>query len=120
MGKASRIKKERNFAGLTEGEFTVSFVFDNKLHHKRHQLTAFEIKHMKDLCTEHGDFAADQMIWRTAVKGIGVVAENIMAKAAQDYIKGHFKGRYSEVFETGAETAKELQLVETALPKESQ
>lgn len=75
-----------------EGTIFVSFVFDGITYTNRHQLTASEMRHMKDLCRSHGDTAADQMIWKVAIRGTGMVAENIMAKAALAYIKKHYKG----------------------------
>lgn len=93
MGKASREKRGREILQSTikaqEGKFTVHFVFDGKVYERTHQLTGFEVSHMKTLCRNHGDQAADQLVWRTAVKGIGMVAENCMAKAAMDYIASH-------------------------------
>ena len=94
MGKASSRKNVAKLqaSNTNEGAVVVSFVFDGKLYTNRHQLTASEMKHMKDLCVEFGDSAADQMLWKVAIRGTGLVAENIMAKAALDYIKKHYKG----------------------------
>jgi hypothetical protein len=100
MGKASNRKKlgpllansQKMTIATNEGTIMVSFVFDGVQYSKKHQLTASEIHHMKQLCREHGDLAADQMIWKVAVRGMGLVAENIMAKAALDYIKKYYKG----------------------------
>lgn len=93
MGRASRAKKQRTHGQHPEeGLIAVSFVFDGKKYENFHQMTASEMKHMKDLCRDHGDLAADQMIWRTAIRGTGMVAENIMARAALDYIKKNYKG----------------------------
>lgn len=95
MGKSSTRKLERRKflqeIVSTEGKFQVSFIFDGKLYTTSHQLTSFEVRHMKDLCIQHGDVAADQIIWKTAVKGIGMVAENLLAKAALEFIKTKYR-----------------------------
>lgn len=89
MGKASNRKKGIN---PNEGLVTVSFTFDGITHVNRHQLSAQEMKHMKELCVEYGDLAADQMVWKIAIRGMTMVAENIFAKAALMFIKKHYKG----------------------------
>lgn len=78
-------------AGLPgdEGKWKVKFTFDGKCYEKTHQLSAFEIQHMKELAAKFGDLAADQLIWKVAVKGIGVVSENVIAQAGLDYVKSH-------------------------------
>lgn len=72
-----------------EGKWVIKFVFDGKLYTKSHQLSSSEVKHMKELCVQFGDEAAQQVIWRAAIKGVGTVSENIMAQAGLDYVKQH-------------------------------
>jgi hypothetical protein len=76
-----------------EGKWSIKFVFDGKLYTKTHQLSSSEVKHMKNLCVQFGDEAAQQVIWRAAIKGVGTVSENIMAQAGLDYVKAHYKGQ---------------------------
>lgn len=83
--------KSLNADAKDEGKWKVTFVFDGKTYTKTHQLSEFEVKHMKDLCVTHGDLAADQLIWRAAVKGVGMVSENVMAQAGLDYVASHHK-----------------------------
>lgn len=75
-----------------EGKWRISFVFDGQNYSRSHQLTESEIKHMKDLCAEFGDAAADQIIWRAAIKGVAMVSEALMSQAGLDYVKKEYKG----------------------------
>jgi hypothetical protein len=93
VGKASRKKVIRiQTQHPDEGKIKVSFTFDGVTYVNTHQMTGQELKHMKDLCVEFGDDAADQMIWKVAIRGMGLVGENIMAKAGLAYVKKHYKG----------------------------
>lgn len=91
MGKSRLAKKQRaaNFLENSEAEglFKCSFTFGGERYEYQHQLTRAEVVHMQELCKTHGDEAASQVVWRAAIRGIGMVAENILAKAALDYIK---------------------------------
>lgn len=91
---ARRMKELRNTGVLStdEGKWETKFVFDGKVYRKTHKLSPSEVKHMKDLCEQFGDEAAGQIIWRAAIKGIGVVAENTLAEAGRDYMRAHYKG----------------------------
>ena len=92
MGRASSRKAQRAQLLETEGTLKVSFVFDGKRREYVHQFKAEEVQHMKELCAEHGDAAADQVVWKMAVRYGGYFAENALARAALDYIGKHFKG----------------------------
>jgi len=76
----------------TEGKWKITFVFDGVEYKKTHQLSQQEVKHMKDLCTEFGDVAADQIIWRAAIKGVGMVSEALIAQAGKDFVQKHHAG----------------------------
>lgn len=90
---ARRMKELANGNSLSEeGKWEIKFVFDGKLYKKTHRLSPSEVKHMKDLCEQFGDEAAGQIIWRAAIKGVGVVSENVMVEAALNYIKRNYKG----------------------------
>ena len=92
MGRASSRKAQRAQLLETEGTLKVSFVFDGKRREYVHQFKAEEVQHMKELCAEHGDAAADQVVWKMAVRYGGYFAENALARAALDYIGKHYKG----------------------------
>ena len=95
MGRSS--SKKRNVRSESErllpneGTLTVSFIFGGKQFLRQHQCSASEIKHMKDLCREHGDEAADQLIWKLNVRGSGKFAESVVAEAALDYVRKNWK-----------------------------
>lgn len=103
MGRASSRKHFRNqqLEKLlpNEGTLEVSFVFGGKKFTRKHQATASEIKHMKDLCRNHGDEAANQMIWKVNVRGASLFAENVVAEAAMDYVKKNWKPKAVETVE---------------------
>lgn len=82
-----------------EGKWQIKFTFDGKEYVKTHQLTEFEVQHMKDLCKAHGDVAADQLIWRAAIAGLTLVTENVLAQAGQDYVKAHWKPAPQNILE---------------------
>lgn len=82
-------RSSKSKTSLPDGRFCCSFTFDGKEYGYTHQLTAGEVRHMKQLAKEFGDEAASQVAWRVPIRGIGMVAENIVAKAALDYIKKH-------------------------------
>jgi len=92
MGRASSRKAQRAQLLETEGTLKVSFVFDGKRREYVHQFKAEELQHMKELCAEHGDAAADQVVWKMAVRYGSYFAENALARAALDYIGKHYKG----------------------------
>ena len=106
MGKASTRKQTRRdkiAISQTEGTMTVSFVFDGKTYERQHQMKAGEVQHMKDLCREHGDAAADQVIWKMAVRYSGFFAENVVALAGKEYCDKHFKGPKGTAFNVFSE-----------------
>jgi len=82
----------QNKSSEDEGKWVITFVFDGKKYKKQHRLSQSEIKHMKELCVQFGDEAAGQIIWRAAIKGVGVVSENMLAHAGQEYVALHYKG----------------------------
>lgn len=92
MGRASNRKAQRAQLLQTEGTLKVSFIFDGKERSYVHQFKAAELQHMKELCATHGDAAANQAIWKMAVRYGGYFAENALARAALDYIAKHYKG----------------------------
>jgi hypothetical protein len=92
VGRASNRKAQRAQLHQTEGTLKVSFVFDGKERSYVHQFKAEELRHMKELCATHGDAAADQVVWKMAVRYGGYFAENALARAALDYIAKHYKG----------------------------
>ena len=92
MGKASNRKKDRITLTENEGALTVSFIFAGKLYKKTHQFTHSELEHMKTLCAEHGDAAANQVVWKMATRYGGYFAENVLAQAGSEYVAAHFKG----------------------------
>jgi len=92
VGRASSRKAQRAQLLETEGTLKVSFVFDGKRREYVHQFKAEELQHMKELCAEHGDAAADQVVWKMAVRYGSYFAENALARAALDYIGKHYKG----------------------------
>lgn len=87
MGKASRKKAEARIQAPNEGLISCSFVFDGKVYEKKHQMNAFELRHMKELLRTHGDEACQQLVWKGAIKVAAYSAESNLAKAALDYIK---------------------------------
>ena len=91
---ARRMRELREQLGGSEdeGKWKITFVFDGKLYTRTHRLSAGEIKHMKDLCVQFGDEASGQIVWRAAIKGVGVVSENVMADAGKDFVAKHYKG----------------------------
>jgi len=95
MGKQSRNRANRaadkDVIAKSEGELRVSFVFDGQVHIRTHQMNAGEIAHMKELCVNFGDEAAEQLIWRQAVRNSGWFAENVLAVAGQAYVLKHHK-----------------------------
>lgn len=92
MGRASNRKAQRAQLLQTEGTLKVSFIFDGKERSYVHQFKAEELQHMKELCATHGDAAANQVVWKMAVRYGGYFAENALARAALDYIAKHYKG----------------------------
>lgn len=90
---ARRMKELVNGNSLSEeGKWEIKFMFDGKLYKKTHRLSPSEIKHMKYLCAQFGDEAAGQIIWRAAIKGVGLVSEQIMAEAGNEYVQRHYNG----------------------------
>ena len=67
-----------------EGTITVSFVFDGQLYKKTHQMTEFEVNHMKLMCRENPE-AADSLIWKAAVNGAGLTAQSLILLAGKSY-----------------------------------
>lgn len=76
-----------------EGVFKVEFTFDGKKYARKHSLSPSEMKLMKDLCRDHGDQAADQIVWRAAVKGCSMLAEGVISQAGYEYQRDHFVPR---------------------------
>lgn len=100
MGKASSKKQTRRDKiahSQIEGTLEVSFLFDGKTYYRQHQLTAREIAHMKELCRDHGEAAADQVVWKMAVRYSGFFAENVVALAGKEYCDANFKGPQSSI-----------------------
>lgn len=101
MGKQSRNRAARavdkDILAQAEGELRVSFVFDGQLHVRTHHMNAGEIAHMKELCESNGDEAAEQLIWRQAVRNSGWFAENVLAVAGKAYVLKHHKPSVQEV-----------------------
>lgn len=89
--KIIALANKRMGNSANEGRWQIKFTFDGKEYTKTHQLSEFEVRHMKDLCKEHGDLAADQLIWRAAIAGLTIVTENVLAQAGRDYVAGHWK-----------------------------
>lgn len=117
MGKSSNRKltlEDKKQLASREGELVVSFVFDGRLHTRTHQFNAGEIARMKEMCVTHGDEAADQVLWRMAVRNSGWFAENVLAVAGKAYVLKHHKNAPAEaakmktVFETPAPTYADL------------
>lgn len=103
MGRASNRKAQRAQLLETEGTLKVSFIFDGKRREHVHQFKAEELQHMKELCATHGDAAAEQVIWKMAVRYGGYFAENVIARSALEYVGKHYKGERkvpSNVLET--------------------
>lgn len=75
-----------------EGKWTIRFVLGGKEYKRSHQLSQSEVKHMKDLCVEFGDVAAAQVVWKMAVKGVGMVSERLILEAAYDFVKNNYVG----------------------------
>jgi hypothetical protein len=73
-----------------EGKFSVHFVFDGIHYTREHSCTAFEVQHMKELAKEHGDLAADQLVWKMMAKGASLVSEALIGQAGNDYVQKHF------------------------------
>ena len=92
MGKASNRKKDRIELNENEGALVVSFIFAGKLYKKTHQFNNSELEHMKTLCAEHGDAAANQVVWKMATRYGGYFAENVLAQAGSEYVAAYFKG----------------------------
>ncbi len=108
MGKASTRKQTRRDKlanSQTEGTITVSFVFDGKYYGRQHQMRAGEIAHMKELCREHGDAAADQVIWKMAVRYSGFFAENVVALAGKEYCDRNYLGPKGAAWNVFSEAA---------------
>lgn len=70
-----------------EGKWKMSFTLGGRTYTKSHVFNPGEIKHMKDLCIEFGDEAANQIIWRAAIKGIEIASQRLILEAAIDFIK---------------------------------
>lgn len=88
MGRAAN-RKRVHANPQNEGLIYVTFQFDGIKYENKHQLTASELRHMKQLCKDFGEEASGQAVWLAAIRGTGMVAENILAKAGRDYIKRH-------------------------------
>lgn len=114
MGKQRRNRAlraaDKDVIAQAEGELRVSFVFDGQVHVRTHQMNAGEIQHMKDLCRDHGDAAAEQLIWRQAVRNSGWFAENVLAVAGQAYVLKHHRPVVPQqtVFDKGAQTMQDI------------
>lgn len=95
MGRASSrkalLRASKETLRPDEGKLFVSFVFGGKIFTRTHQSTASELKHMRDLCKEYGDEAADQLIWKVHVKGARDFAAAVVAEAALEYIRKNHK-----------------------------
>lgn len=91
MGKASNRRKQSKLLAntLEEGKLVVYFTFDGKEYKRQHSLTAFEIRKMKEHLHQVGDQAANELVWKMAIKCAGVFAENVLAQSALDYLKVH-------------------------------
>jgi hypothetical protein len=96
MGKISK-RIQRRQAANPEGRITVTFTFDGMTHQREHFLTQDEVAHMKQLCKDHGEIAADQIVWRQAVRYAGYFAENVLAVAGQSYVLKHHKAEQKPV-----------------------
>lgn len=79
-----------------EGVISVQFNFDGKRYIKTHQLTIWEVKHMKELMAEHGEEARGQAIFNAAIGFCKIFAENVIATAALEYIKLHHTPKTAE------------------------
>lgn len=122
MGRASNRKQQRAQLLQTEGTLKVSFIFDGKERSYVHQFKAEELRHMKELCAEHGDAAANQVVWKMAVRYGGYFAENALARAALDYIAKHYKGERTvnpNVLELGSNDVSYEDLVKAEQTSES-
>lgn len=91
MGRSSNRKQASKLLAntLEEGKLVVSFTFDGRIYQRQHSLTAFEIKKMKEHLNLVGDQAANEMVWKMAIKCAGVFGENVLAQSALDYLKVH-------------------------------
>lgn len=92
MGRASSRKRATLAEKQNEGTLEVSFSFDGRKYTRRHQFNAQELSTMKELLKEHGDLAADMSLWRLSTNMSGMFAENVLARAASDYIGRNYKG----------------------------
>lgn len=90
-----------------EGLLYVSFVFDGQVYRKQHQFDAAEIELMKQHVLDHGDQAADTALFRSAIWYAGRAAENLIAKAALEYMKLHKIPLVSETADVDSEKALE-------------
>jgi len=133
VGKASRLRAEQKRFRLSdheqlaqaEGELVVSFIFDGQVHKRTHQFNAQEIARLKEMCVEAGDAAADQVLWRLAVRNAGWFAENVLAVAGKAYVLRHHVNAKEEeqkmqtVFDTPAPTYSDLLKAESKLAPET-
>lgn len=122
MGRASRkkvhlnkAKLEQSLAVQSEGTIRVSFVFAGKMYAHSHQLSGSELKNMKQMLEDHGDDAAQQMVWRMCFKNAAIMAENVTAQAARDYIATHFKHHSLGSTEVKPQTYEQMQLAQAEL-----
>lgn len=86
MGKRA-VRRKDGSPQYTEGLLYFSFVFNGKRYVKQHTLSEFETSHMKDMLRQHGHQAIDQLVFNMAIKGAGILGENMVAHAALDFLK---------------------------------
>lgn len=95
MGKAAKRKQERRqesqMVAIQEGLIRVSFSFAGKFYVEEHQLTASEVKQMKEMCANEGEAAANSILWQSSVWGAGRLAQKCVAKAGHEYAREHYK-----------------------------
>lgn len=77
---------------LVEGQLEISFTFAGQLYVQKHLFNSTELRVMKKMIEDHGEASAQQILWRAAIVNSGILAENVLAHAARDYCKKHFKG----------------------------
>jgi len=87
--KSAKKLKTSPLKAPTEGLLYVSFVFDGQIYRKQHQFAESEVALMKQHVVDHGDQAADTALFRSAIWYAGRAAENLIAKAALEYMKLH-------------------------------